>query len=193
MTSIQQRLSTGRGKFTTDYPELGTAPGQLRRLDLRGILRRRTQGGVRTKLVVRRAYRAVAAQGFVLHPRPARAPRLDRDRPRPERHRARIPQRVRPPRQQGRLAGTSRQGKLGKLSRILVQVPRLAVRPGRQGQPRHQRRRVLRPRQEHAADAAGALRGLGGLHLRQPRRRTRCRCAVSSATGCCPSRTTRSI
>ena len=24
MTSIQQRLSTGRGKFTTDYPELGT-------------------------------------------------------------------------------------------------------------------------------------------------------------------------
>ena len=26
MTSIQQRLSTGRGKFTTDYPELGTAP-----------------------------------------------------------------------------------------------------------------------------------------------------------------------
>ena len=26
MTSIQQRLSTGRGKFTTDYPELGTGP-----------------------------------------------------------------------------------------------------------------------------------------------------------------------
>ena len=26
MTGIQQRLSTGRGKFTTDYPELGTAP-----------------------------------------------------------------------------------------------------------------------------------------------------------------------
>lgn len=26
MTTIQQRLSTGRGKFTTDYPELGTAP-----------------------------------------------------------------------------------------------------------------------------------------------------------------------
>jgi phenylpropionate dioxygenase-like ring-hydroxylating dioxygenase large terminal subunit/enoyl-CoA hydratase/carnithine racemase len=26
VTSIQQRLSTGRGKFTTDYPELGTAP-----------------------------------------------------------------------------------------------------------------------------------------------------------------------
>ena len=26
MTTIQQRLSTGRGKFTADYPELGTAP-----------------------------------------------------------------------------------------------------------------------------------------------------------------------
>ena len=26
MTSMQQRLSTGRGKFTTDYPELGTGP-----------------------------------------------------------------------------------------------------------------------------------------------------------------------
>ena len=26
MTSIQQKLATGRGKFTTDYPELGTAP-----------------------------------------------------------------------------------------------------------------------------------------------------------------------
>ena len=26
MTSIQQRLSTGRGKFTPDYPELGTGP-----------------------------------------------------------------------------------------------------------------------------------------------------------------------
>ena len=26
MTSIQQRLATGRGKFTPDYPELGTGP-----------------------------------------------------------------------------------------------------------------------------------------------------------------------
>jgi len=26
MTGIQQRLATGRGKFTTDYPELGTGP-----------------------------------------------------------------------------------------------------------------------------------------------------------------------
>ena len=31
-------------------------PGQLRRFDLRGILRRRAQGGVRAKLVVRRTY-----------------------------------------------------------------------------------------------------------------------------------------
>ena len=61
-------------------------------------------------------------------------------------------------------------GVVGHLPRVLLQVPRLAVRPGRQGQPHHQRGRVLRPRQEHAADAAGALRGVGGLHLRQPRR-----------------------
>ena len=26
MTSIQQKLATGRGKFTTDYPDLGTGP-----------------------------------------------------------------------------------------------------------------------------------------------------------------------
>jgi hypothetical protein len=26
VTTIHQRLSTGRGEFTTDYPELGTAP-----------------------------------------------------------------------------------------------------------------------------------------------------------------------
>ena len=26
MTGIQQRLATGRGKFTPDYPELGTGP-----------------------------------------------------------------------------------------------------------------------------------------------------------------------
>jgi len=26
VTGMQQRLSTGRGKFTTEYPELGTAP-----------------------------------------------------------------------------------------------------------------------------------------------------------------------
>ena len=83
VTGIQQRLSTGRGKFTTDYPELGTAPGQLRGLDLRGILRRRAQGGLQAKLVVRRADRTAAAQGLVLHPRSARTPRVDRDRPRP--------------------------------------------------------------------------------------------------------------
>jgi hypothetical protein len=26
MTTIQQKLATGRGKFTTDYPDLSTAP-----------------------------------------------------------------------------------------------------------------------------------------------------------------------
>ncbi len=81
-------------------------PGQLRGLHLRGVLRRRAQGRLRAKLAVRRAHGTPAAQGFLLHPRAAWAAGVDRHHPRPRRQRVRLPQRLRTPRQQGRLAGT---------------------------------------------------------------------------------------
>jgi hypothetical protein len=52
MTSIQQRLSTGRGKFTTDYPELGTAPVNYEDSISEEFF---AAGGVRAELAVRGA------------------------------------------------------------------------------------------------------------------------------------------
>ena len=49
MTGIQQKLATGRGKFTPDYPDLGTGPVNYEDSHLRGVLRRRAQGGLRAQ------------------------------------------------------------------------------------------------------------------------------------------------
>ena len=54
MTGIQQKLATGRGKFTTEYPELGTGPVNYEDSISRGVLRGRAQGRVRAELAVRR-------------------------------------------------------------------------------------------------------------------------------------------
>ena len=83
MTSIQQRLSTGRGKFTTDYPELGTAPVNYEdSISPEFFADEREAVFKRNWLCVGRINRPTA-QGLVFHPRPAGPAGLDRDRPRP--------------------------------------------------------------------------------------------------------------
>ncbi len=47
VTSIQQRLSTGRGQVHARLPRTRHRPGELRGLHLRGVLHRRTQGRLR--------------------------------------------------------------------------------------------------------------------------------------------------
>ncbi len=54
---------------------------------------------------------------------------------------------------------------------VHLQVPRLALRPRRRAHLRAAGVRVLRPRQGRLRPRAGADRGVGGVHLREPRPR----------------------
>src|SRR6185437_2674426 len=60
-----------------------------------------------------------------------------------------------------------------RVSPVHLQVPRLALRPGRQADVRATGGGVLRSRQGPLRAGVGALRRLGGLHLRQPREKAR--------------------
>ena len=138
LTSIQQRLSTGRGKFTTDYPELGTAPVNYEdSISEEFFAAERKAVFERNWLCVGRIERLPRKGSYFTRDLPGRLASIviARDA---QRRRARVPQRVRAPRQQGRLAGAPGARVLGNVSRVLLQVPRLAVWPGRQGQPHHQ-------------------------------------------------------
>ena len=57
----------------------------------------------------------------------------------------------------------------GHLPAVLLQVPRLAVRPRRQALVHPPGGRVLRDRQGRLRPRLGALRGVAGVHLREPR------------------------
>ena len=59
----------------------------------------------------------------------------------------------------------------GVVPPVHLQVPRLALRPRRRAHLRAAGVGVLRPRPRRLRPGAAALRGVGGLHLRQPRRR----------------------
>ena len=106
MTDIQERLATGKGKFTPRYPDLGTGAGELRGLrshpsSSRPSARRCSSGRGSTSAGSsgcrgRARYFTRELPGRLASIVVARD--LDGDRPR-------LPQRLRPPRQQGRVAG----------------------------------------------------------------------------------------
>jgi hypothetical protein len=141
-------------------------------------------------VVVRRPNPSTAAaQGLVLHPRPARQAGVDRDHPRPRRApctRSTTCALTAATRWSGR--NTRSEEILGELPCVLLQVPRLALRPGRQGQRTSPTSSEFFDLDKAAADAAGALRGVGRVHLHQPGRRPGTAARASSATDCCPSR-----
>ena len=107
MTGIQQKLATGRGKYTPEYPELGTGPVNYEDSISEEFFARRAQGGLRAELAVHRPQRAAAEEGLLLHPRASGQSGVDRHHARSRRQRVRLPQRLRAPRQQGRVAGAS--------------------------------------------------------------------------------------
>ena len=117
VTSIQQRSPPVRRQVHAEVPGAGRGAGDLRGLDLRGVLRRRTQGRLQEKLAVRRPDRAAAEARGRSSPANCRESRVDRHHARSGRQRVRVPQRMRASRQQGRLAGAPQGRALGQLPR----------------------------------------------------------------------------
>ena len=170
MTGIQQKLATGRGKFTADYPDLGTGPVNYEdSISEEFFAAERKAVFERSWLCVGRMERLPRKGSYFTRELPGRLASIVITRDLDD-NVLRLPQRLRAPRQQGGVAGTPAGGVRGQLPGVRLQVPRLALRTRRRGQPHHQRGGVLRPRQEQAAHAAGALRSLGGVHLHQPLR-----------------------
>ena len=62
------------GSWTEHYPELGTAPGVVRGLDLAGVLRARARGDLQARVAQRRAGGAAAAERQLLHQGARRSP-----------------------------------------------------------------------------------------------------------------------
>ena len=85
---------------------------------------------------------------------------------------ARVPQHLPAPRQQARLDRLPARGVERELPPVRVQVPRLEVRPRRRLLVRAAGERVLRLRQGRLRTRPRALRRLGRVRLREPRRRT---------------------
>ena len=131
MTGIQQRLATGRGKFTPDYPELGTGPVNYEdSISEEFFAAERKAVFERNWLCIGRIERLPRKGSYFTRELPGRLASIV-DHAGPRRQRLRLPQRVRAPRQQGGVAGASAGGVVGHLPRVLLQVPRLALRPRR--------------------------------------------------------------
>ena len=83
-----------------------------------------------------------------------------------------LPQHLPPPRQQAGVERLSRSEETERhLPPVHLQVPRLALRPRGRPHLRAAGGGVLRPRQGRLRPRAGAGRGVGGVHLREPRPR----------------------
>ena len=150
MTNIQDRLSTGKGKFTPMYPELGTDPVSYDDCISEEFFEAERKAVFeRTWLYVGREEKLPTPGSYFTRELPGKLASivvtrdLDGDR-------ARVPQRLRAPRQQGGVAGAPAGRDPGQLPRVRVQVPRLALRRSTACvTPRHERGGVLRPRQGH--------------------------------------------
>ena len=160
------------GTWTEHYPELGTAPGVLRELDLARVLRARARGDLQARLAERRAGRAAARATAATSPRSSRsrAPRsivvrgMDgevRAFHNVCRHRG------------NKLVWNDYPGEEIErhLPPVRLQVPRLAVRPRRRAAPSSSRRASsstsTRPT---TASCPVHCDVWAGVHLREPRR-----------------------
>ena len=159
------------GSWTEHYPELGTGTGLLPGLDLAGVLRARARGHLRPHLAERRPGRAAPEGRQLLHEGDRRGAHVDRRRARVRRRDPRLPQHLPPPRQQARVDRLPARGDERHLPAVHVQVPRLALRPRRAVHLRPAGVGVLRPRQERLRPRGRPVRGVGGVHLREPRSR----------------------
>ena len=159
------------GSWTAHYPELGTEPmsyedsisPEFYELEREAIFKRAWLNVGRVEQLPRKGSYftkelAVANTSVV-------------DRARHGRRGARVPQHLPPPRQQARVDRLPARGVERQLPPVRVQVPRLEVRPRRRVRVRAAGGRVLRPRQGRLRPRARALRRVGGVHLREPRRR----------------------
>ena len=159
------------GSWTAHYPELGTEPisyedsisPEFYELEREAIFKRSWLNVGRVE--------QLHAQGQLLHQGARGREHVGRDRARHGRRGARVPQHLPAPREQAGVDRLPEGGVERQRPPVRVQVPRLEVRPRRRVRVRAAGRRVLRLRQGRLRPRAGALRRVGRVHLRQPRRR----------------------
>ena len=193
MTGIQQKLATGRGKFTPDYPDLGTGPVNYEdSISEEFFAAERKAVFERSWLCVGRDGTPAAQGSYFTRELPGRLASIVITRDLDDNvyafhnvcaHRGNKVVWQEHPQEES--AGSCR----------AFACKYHGWRYGLNGvrQPHHQRGGVLRPRQEQAADAARALRGLGGVHLHQPRRGSGAAAHLPRRGICSAWRPTRSI
>ena len=169
----------GQGQVHAAVPGARHGPGRAtrtpsRRSSSRPSARRCSSGRGCTSVAVERLPRP----GTLLHPRAARAAGLDRRHPRPRRHRARVPQRLRAPRQQGRVAGAPAARRPAAPAGSSPASTTAGATASTAGHARHQRAGVLRPRQELAAACRRCTARCSPGSSSSTSPRTRCRCAT---------------
>ena len=193
MTDIQDRLATGKGKFTPLYPDLGTGPVSYEDSISPEFFDGRARGGVQAVVAVRRP-RSSGCRGRA-RTSPASCPGGSRRSSSPAASTASVHAFHNVCAHRGNKVVWQEHPQRGDerlLPAVRLQVPRLALRPRRVRHARHQRAGVLRPRQGLARHAEGALRGVRRVHLRQPVAGPGAAARPSSATGSSSSRPTRS-
>jgi phenylpropionate dioxygenase-like ring-hydroxylating dioxygenase large terminal subunit len=170
VTSIQQRLATGRGKFTLDYPELGIGPVNYEdSISEEFFAAERKAVFERNWLCVGRMNRLPRKGSYFTRELPGRLASIVITRDLDDNvqafhnvcaHRGNKVVWQEHPQQES--AGNCR----------AFSCKYHGWRYGLDGVVNHitNEEEFLRPRQEQTAQAAGALRGLGGLHLHQPGR-----------------------
>ena len=157
------------GSWTEHYPELGTGPisyedsisPEFYELEREAIFERpgSTSGGWSScpKTGSYFTKEIVAASTSVDR-------RARRRRPGPG-----VSQHLPASRQQAGVDRTTPSEETRALPAVRLQVPRVALRPRRRAHLRPAGGRVLRPRQGRLRAGSGPLRGVGGVHLREPR------------------------
>ena len=160
-----------RGKLDAALSPTGNGLGRLRGLDLARVLRARARGHLQEDLAQRGPGGGDPPHRPVLHQGAPVRGHLGDHRAGQGGRGARVPQHLPAPGQQAGLERLSGRGDQRGLSPVHLQVPRMALRPRRLADLRPAGVGVLRSRQGGLRARPGADRGLGGLHLRQPRPR----------------------
>ena len=181
--TVAQWPKPAEGSWTEHYPELGTGRVVLRRLDAR-VLRARARGDLQAGVAERRPRRAAAPKPGSYFTKEL-ADREDVDRRRARHTTARCARST----TSAATAATSwcgsdfpREETSGTCRQFTCKYHGWRYDLDGALHVRAAGGRVLRPRQGRLRPRTGALRRVGGLHLRQPRRRRRAsRCASSSA------------
>ena len=172
---MPQYPKPAEGSWTEHYPELGTGLVSYEDCDLAGVLRARARGGLRAGVAQRRPGRGRAAQRQLLHQGARGREHLDHRRARPARDRS-----ARSTTSAGTAAtswcGTTSRGE--ETSGIVPRSSRASTTAGATTSTGactfvQQESEFFDLDKADYGARAGALRRVGGLRLRQPRRRSR--------------------